>query len=123
MKSNIATLKSHICKSCLNLKATVVDPSPHICISCDKKSTLLEDLLSLNSFQLFNVKLSYKINKNMIYKEYTSLQKVVHPDLIYSLKSDEALKEAEKASSLLSKSYHILINDYERGKYLVRKFL
>lgn len=43
----------------------------------------------------------------------------MHPDLIYSLNSEIALKEAEKASALLSKSYNILINDYERGKYLV----
>ena len=116
---NIGTLKSHICKSCVNLLSKEVDSAPHICYSCTKKSSLLEDITNMNNFELFDINPSYSINKDKVYKEYKSLQKLVHPDLIIALKDAEAVKEAEKVSSIISKSYKILLDDYERAKYMV----
>lgn len=117
---NIGTLKSHICKSCISLLHKTED-IPHLCISCNKKSTVLEDILLLSKFELFNVKSTYRINKTKLYKEYCQLQKLVHPDLIISFNDKEAIKEAENASSFISKSYHLLLNDYERAKYLLKE--
>lgn len=120
ISKNIGTLKSHICKSCINLLHKTED-IPHLCTSCNKKSTVLEDILLLSKFELFNVSKTYKINKTKLYKEYCQLQKLVHPDLIISFNDKEAIKEAENASSIISKSYHLLLNDYERAKYLLKE--
>lgn len=120
---NIGTLKSIICKSCVNLMANPANPTPHICNSCNKKSSVLEDIAGMNYFQLFDIKVSFQVNKDSLNKEYRLLQKLVHPDLIASLNEDKATKEAEKVSSIISKSYKVLLNDYERSKYLVSKLI
>ncbi len=120
MKKNIGTLKSHICNSCSVLMNDPNKQVPKICLSCNKKSSILEDIVKMNTFQLFNLEPKYLIDKNYVFKEYIQLQKLVHPDLIMSLKDEEAIKEAERASSIISKSYNILLNNYERAKQLVR---
>lgn len=116
---NIGTLKSHICRSCVNLISNKVNSAPHICYSCTNKGSLLEDIKSMNFFELFDLPPNFTVNKEKIYKEYKSLQKLIHPDLIASLNDEEATKEAETISSILSNSYKIILDDYERAKYMV----
>ena len=116
---NIGTFKSHICKSCSLLVNNSQEHIPQICLSCTKKDSILEDIIAMDFFHLFNIKPSFVVDRNFIFREYRSLQKLVHPDLIISLQDKEAIKEAERASSIISKSYQILLNDYERAKYIV----
>lgn len=116
---NIGTFKSHICKGCTLLVNNSQEHIPQICLSCTKKDSILEDIIAMDFFHLFNIKPSFVVDRNFIFREYRSLQKLVHPDLIISLQDKEAIKEAEKASAIISKSYQILLNDYERAKYIV----
>lgn len=116
---NIGNFKSHICKSCTNYPKSQAQAIVKLCLNCEKKSTVLEDLVLMDYFSLFNLKLKFKLDTKAIDKEYRALQKIVHPDLIASLHDNEAIKEAESASAHISKSYETLKNEFERAKFIV----
>jgi len=119
MKKNIGTFKSHICKSCDKLAVGNNGCMPKICSPCSLKQTVLEDIKELNHFELFNMKLKFDIDSKLLEKEYKQLQKLVHPDLISSLKDSQAIKEAEEVSSHINKAYGILKDDFKRAKLIV----
>ena len=113
---NIGNFKSHICKSCAKFgKLDVVK----ICGSCDKKDNILEDITKMNCYEMFDLKPSFNIDKKLLDKEYKSIQKIVHPDIISSLNDNQAIKEALEVSSLVTKYYDILRKDYDRAIFLV----
>lgn len=120
---NIANLKSHICSGCSKLGTvkSTTELFVKICNSCDKKNSLLEDFKEMNYFEIFSISPSYDIEKNFskLDKEYRSILKLVHPDLLSFLNDKNTLKEAEEVSSHINKSYTALKCGYERAVYLV----
>lgn len=124
---NIANLKSHICSSCTKLGTNKSNTElfVKICNSCDKKNSLLEDFKEMNYFEIFSLNQTYDIEKYLgkLDKEYRSILKLVHPDLLSFLNDKNTLKEAEEVSSHINKSFTVLKCGYDRAVYLVRLFL
>ncbi len=67
-------------------------------------------LLKLNYFELFNIPITYYINKKDMEVNYKQIQKSVHPDIN---------KNTEELSSVVNEAYTILKDDCYRAKYLL----
>ena len=67
-------------------------------------------LLKLNYFELFNIPITFNVNKKSMEVIYKQIQKSVHPDIN---------KNTEELSSVVNEAYTILKEDCSRAKYLL----
>lgn len=72
----------------------------------------------MNYFELFDIPVSFKIDKASLSKKYFELQKKYHPDF-YTQSTDEEKMEALEKSSLINKALKTLQNEDETIKYVL----
>ncbi|QCI16241.1 Fe-S protein assembly co-chaperone HscB [Buchnera aphidicola] len=75
----------------------------------------------MNYFELFNIPKKFKINKNLLSKNYYQLQLKFHPDLFINHSSFEK-KIALKKSIEINKGYNTLKNFLSRAIYLLNLY-
>lgn len=71
-------------------------------------------------FGLFRLKRDLRIDEKKLKREYRSIMRVIHPDKYFG----QSLTVEERVSSLsalVTEAYNLLLNPYERIKYLVCK--
>jgi molecular chaperone HscB len=73
----------------------------------------------MNHFELFDIPVSLKIDKNILAKKYFELQKKYHPDFFIQA-TDEEQADALEKSSQINKALKILKNEDETIKYVLQ---
>jgi molecular chaperone HscB len=72
----------------------------------------------MNHFELFDLPITIKIDKQLLSEKYFSLQKKYHPDF-YTLQTEFEQSEALALSSQVNKAYKIFRTEDETIKYLL----
>ena len=72
----------------------------------------------MNYFELFDLKLSFDIDKSALTKKYYQLSKMYHPDR-FTLAEEEAQSEALTKSTEVNKAYKILKEEQSRIRYIL----
>jgi molecular chaperone HscB len=73
----------------------------------------------MNHFELFDIPVSLKVDKNILAKKYFELQKKYHPDFFIQA-TDEEQADALEKSSQINKALKILKNEDETIKYVLQ---
>jgi molecular chaperone HscB len=73
----------------------------------------------MNHFELFDIPVSIKVDKNILAKKYFELQKKYHPDFFIQA-TDEEQADALEKSSQINKALKILKNEDETIKYVLQ---
>ena len=71
----------------------------------------------LNFFQIFKLPKSFTIDKELLEREYMSLQLKYHPD---KANDEKELKQYSHLIANVNKAYQILFDDLERAIYLLK---
>jgi len=74
----------------------------------------------MNYFELFEIPVSLKVDKESLSKKYFELQKKYHPDFFTQSSEDEKLEALDK-SSLINKALKTLQNEDETIKYVLQQ--
>ena len=69
-------------------------------------------------FTLLGIKASFDINQNELKKNFTSLQRVLHPDK-FATKSQKEQEESLEMSSRVNQAFKTLQDPHSRGLYLL----
>lgn len=72
----------------------------------------------MNYFEIFDIKISYSIDINLLEDRYFKRQKDFHPDR-YASKSDDEKLDAMQKSMEANKAYETLKSDLLRAEYLI----
>ncbi len=72
----------------------------------------------MNYFELFNISVSFKVDKNSLQQRFYQLSKQHHPDF-YTLNTDIEKAAALEHSAYLNMAYKTLTNDDARLKYVL----
>jgi molecular chaperone HscB len=72
----------------------------------------------MNYFELFEIPVSIKVDKQLLSKKYVALQKKYHPDF-YTQSSEDEQGDALEKSSAINKALKILKNEDETIKYIL----
>ncbi len=70
----------------------------------------------MNYFELFEIPVSFKVNKDTIQKKYFELSRKYHPDYFVNGTVDEQ-NEALQASAMLNKAYKVFSREGDTIKY------
>jgi molecular chaperone HscB len=73
----------------------------------------------MNYFELFNIPVSLKVDKNSLAQKYFELQKQYHPDF-FTQATEYEQAEALEQSSQINKALKVLKNDMETIKYVLQ---
>ncbi len=73
----------------------------------------------MNYFELFEIPVSFTVNKNLLAQQYFALQKKYHPDF-FTQATEAEQAEALEASAQVNKAFKILKNEDETIKYLLQ---
>ncbi len=73
----------------------------------------------MNHFELFDLPVSFKVDKGKLAQKYFELQKKYHPDF-FAQGSEYEQEEALEISSQLNKALNILKNEDETIKYVLQ---
>jgi molecular chaperone HscB len=73
----------------------------------------------MNYFELFNIPVSLKVDKNSLALKYFALQKKYHPDF-FTQSTEYEQAEALEQSSQINKALKVLKNDMETIKYVMQ---
>jgi molecular chaperone HscB len=73
----------------------------------------------MNYFELFNIPVSLKVDKNSLALKYFALQKKYHPDF-FTQSTEYEQAEALEQSSQINKALKVLKNDMETIKYVLQ---
>lgn len=73
----------------------------------------------MNYFELFEIPVSLRVDKDLLAKKYVALQKKYHPDF-YTQESEYEKEEALEKSSLINKALKTLRNPDETIKYVLQ---
>jgi molecular chaperone HscB len=73
----------------------------------------------MNHFELFDIPVSLKVDKNILAKKYFELQKKYHPDFFIQA-TDEEQADALEKSSQINKALKILKTEDETIKYVLQ---
>lgn len=91
-------------------------PSPLIKQIIDRIGT--NKIEQINGFKLFKVEQKFIIDTKSLRRELRLLQKLLHPDKFVT--ASESLKDQSHIlSALINDFFNILMNPYERGRYLL----
>ena len=74
----------------------------------------------MNYFELFDLPVSFLVDKNVLAKKYFALQKKYHPDF-FANDSDEEKEDALEKSSQVNKAFKIFTNSDETIKYVLQQ--
>ena len=72
----------------------------------------------MNYFELFDIPVNFRVDKNLVAKKYFELQKQFHPDFFLQADDDEQASVLEK-SSQINKALKVLKNETETIKYVL----
>jgi molecular chaperone HscB len=73
----------------------------------------------MNYFELFNIPVSLKVDKNSLAQKYFELQKKYHPDF-FTQATEYEQAEALEQSSQINKALKVLKNEMETIKYVLQ---
>ncbi|CAN5203123.1 co-chaperone HscB [soil metagenome] len=73
----------------------------------------------MNYFELFEMPVSFKINKQLLPLKYFELQKKYHPDF-YTMASDEEQSEVLELSSMVNKAFKTFSDEDETIRYVLQ---
>ena len=73
----------------------------------------------MNYFELFDIPLSFNVDKSGLSQKYFALQKKYHPDFFTQANEDEQAEVLEK-SSMVNKAFKVLQNHDETIKYVLQ---
>jgi len=73
----------------------------------------------MNYFELFEIPVSFKVDKNILAQKYFALQKKYHPDF-FTQETEYEQAEALEASSQINKAFKTLKNEDETLKYVLQ---
>jgi molecular chaperone HscB len=73
----------------------------------------------MNYFELFNIPVSLKVDKNSLAQKYFELQKQYHPDFFTQATAYEQAEALEKSSEI-NKALKVLKNEMETIKYVLQ---
>jgi molecular chaperone HscB len=73
----------------------------------------------MNYFELFNIPVSLKVEKNSLAQKYFELQKKYHPDF-FTQATEYEQAEALERSSQINKALKVLKNEMETIKYVLQ---
>jgi molecular chaperone HscB len=73
----------------------------------------------MNYFELFDIPVSLKVDKNSLAQKYFALQKKYHPDF-FTQATEYEQAEALEQSSQINKALKVLKNDMETIKYVLQ---
>jgi molecular chaperone HscB len=73
----------------------------------------------MNYFELFEIPISIKVDKQLLSKKYVELQKKYHPDF-YTQSTEDEQGDALEKSSIINKALKIFKNEDETIKYILQ---
>ena len=73
----------------------------------------------MNYFELFDIPVSLRVDKQLLGKKYFELQKKYHPDF-HSLADDEMKEETLEMSSQINRAYKTFLNEDATIKYVLQ---
>jgi molecular chaperone HscB len=73
----------------------------------------------MNYFELFEIPVSIKVDKQLLSKKYVELQKKYHPDF-YTQSTEDEQDDALEKSSAINKALKVLKNEDQTIKYVLQ---
>lgn len=75
--------------------------------------------LTNNYFDVFNLPVSFDVNKELLSQRYRDLQRAVHPDK-YATSSERERRLAMQKATQINEAFQTLKNPIARGQYLLQ---